>query len=75
MSTMLFPVLDNNSPDELFFEWAASLPPEYVNFSGWRSNNHQKVEHWTRSYERNYNASGYYYTFLRERIEKDGYWK
>ena len=68
---MKFPVLDNNFSDEMFYEWLMGLPPpEYVNFTGYRVDSKHKTVQWTKTYQRQYNASGYYYTFLREQIGK-----
>lgn len=68
---MLFPVLDKDVQDEFYFNWHEAIPPEYMNISGESVENKTWiVTYWTRTYERQHNASGYYYTFFREKIGK-----
>ena len=71
---MKFPVLENDSTEELFFDWSyQSMPPEYVNFTRFRRERNNAIVHCTRTYERKINASGHYYTFLREKSKPSIY--
>ena len=72
---MKFPVLDKNSSEELFYECQISPPPERIQFTGYRDVNgggssKTLIVQWTKTYQRQHNPSGYYYTFLKEHVGK-----